>query len=491
MKKLVRRGMALSMAAVMTAGSVTTAFAFKDGEWKRDQIGWWWQNEDGSCLKSTGEWLDGDKDGVAELYYFDENGYLLTNTSVEGILDVNADGQWIENGIVKTQGKKYTDALAKVTSSTLNIYKNPDKESVAMDPDEKEVTAYCMKNLDLVSYRRNVDKLENTNVAKPIGTGITFPDTKLTIGEDLYWQNTSGGTDYQLYYCGDMGDPEAEGYQRESFINPNRYWTFDSWTTPSGIVVDYNRRVLDENGKIMTATAKELGLDYEGGKVRDVAYDSNYPLKRVVDLYALNVEKVDHMNIANDYGQTGLYEHIALITRTEEEYIICKLSGQENQFDKLSQTNGIVYYTDEEKARYDAEVEVLRDWLNSFDFEHASEMERALKVCELMNEAETDYETLADLSLASQHFLYEILINKKGRCEDDAYTRQFLSALVGLKCDMIGSPQVDHVECVVQVDGAPYPFDSRHLKDEVDWREYTRLGTRHSINYWCGETILY
>ena len=45
----------------------------------------------------------------------------------------------------------------------------------------------------------------------------------------------------------------------------------------------------DENGKIKTATQNWL-RPYEGGKVRDVAYDSNYPLKRVVHLHALNIE---------------------------------------------------------------------------------------------------------------------------------------------------------------------------------------------------------
>lgn len=64
-KKLV----VLGMAAVMTAGFSMTSFA---GEWKQDQVGWWYQNEDGSYAK----------DGWAHIdnvwYWFDEAGYMET-----------------------------------------------------------------------------------------------------------------------------------------------------------------------------------------------------------------------------------------------------------------------------------------------------------------------------------------------------------------------------------------------------------------------------
>lgn len=65
-----------------------------NAEWKRDAIGWWYQNDDGSY----------DKDGWYTIndqsYYFDKNGYMLENTLTE-------DGYWVdENG--------YTDESKKI-----------------------------------------------------------------------------------------------------------------------------------------------------------------------------------------------------------------------------------------------------------------------------------------------------------------------------------------------------------------------------------------
>lgn len=57
------------MAAILTAGISMTSFA---GEWKLDQVGWWYQNDDGSYAK----------DGWAKIdnvwYWFDETGYMET-----------------------------------------------------------------------------------------------------------------------------------------------------------------------------------------------------------------------------------------------------------------------------------------------------------------------------------------------------------------------------------------------------------------------------
>lgn len=83
------------------------------GEWKSEDVGQWYQNDDGSYPVNTWQWIDGNGDGVAESYYFDENGYLLTNSTKDGYT-VNADGAWTVNGVVQTQGQ------ATATNPTLN-----------------------------------------------------------------------------------------------------------------------------------------------------------------------------------------------------------------------------------------------------------------------------------------------------------------------------------------------------------------------------------
>lgn len=99
----------LTLATLLSAFYPLTSFA---GEWKSDNNGWWYQNDDGSYPKNTWQWIDGNKDGVSESYYFNENGYLLTNTTKDGCT-VNGDGAWTVNGVVQTQGQKVASNTAQ------------------------------------------------------------------------------------------------------------------------------------------------------------------------------------------------------------------------------------------------------------------------------------------------------------------------------------------------------------------------------------------
>lgn len=99
----------LTLATLLSTFYPLTSFA---GEWKSDNNGWWYQNDDGSYPKNTWQWIDGNKDGVSESYYFNENGYLLTNTTKDGCT-VNGDGAWTVNGVVQTQGQKVASNTAQ------------------------------------------------------------------------------------------------------------------------------------------------------------------------------------------------------------------------------------------------------------------------------------------------------------------------------------------------------------------------------------------
>ena len=63
------------------------------GQWMRDDTGWWWLDDDGTYPRNWSRWLDGNQDGVYELYYFDENGYLYMDTVLfDGTTPVDANG---------------------------------------------------------------------------------------------------------------------------------------------------------------------------------------------------------------------------------------------------------------------------------------------------------------------------------------------------------------------------------------------------------------
>ena len=104
MKKIINFAVVLTAVITMTITSFAgTRIDGTQGQWKRNEIGWWWENVDSSYPVSKWEWLDGNGDGVAECYYFDEKGYMAANRDVGGYW-VNADGQWVDMyGTVQTK----------------------------------------------------------------------------------------------------------------------------------------------------------------------------------------------------------------------------------------------------------------------------------------------------------------------------------------------------------------------------------------------------
>ena len=80
---------------------VLTAYA----NWQRDADNKWvyYEKSTGTFLNDGWHWLDGNKDGIAECYYFYSDGSLAVSTTVEGYL-VNEDGKWVNaDGKIETK----------------------------------------------------------------------------------------------------------------------------------------------------------------------------------------------------------------------------------------------------------------------------------------------------------------------------------------------------------------------------------------------------
>lgn len=94
-----RRGLAvLGLVAGLSVLSSMSAFA---GQWIQEERGWWWQNDDGSYPTSAWYQIDGNRDGGVEWYYFDSEGWLVTNTTIDDKYTVNEDGAWVKDGYVQ------------------------------------------------------------------------------------------------------------------------------------------------------------------------------------------------------------------------------------------------------------------------------------------------------------------------------------------------------------------------------------------------------
>lgn len=74
-------------AAVLSSTISTAAFA---GEWKQDNNGWWYENDNGSYSVNCWQEINGKQ------YFFNESGYILTNTTAPDGRQVGADGALIQ-----------------------------------------------------------------------------------------------------------------------------------------------------------------------------------------------------------------------------------------------------------------------------------------------------------------------------------------------------------------------------------------------------------
>lgn len=104
--------------------------AFASG-WQKDTVGWWYgTNENNTTWYNSGwQWVDGNNDGIAESYYFNSNGYIAVNATVDGYT-VNNDGAWTVNGIVQTKQVSLTDT--KTSTSQKDISQMTNDELAAL-----------------------------------------------------------------------------------------------------------------------------------------------------------------------------------------------------------------------------------------------------------------------------------------------------------------------------------------------------------------------
>ena len=95
-----RKLLAIAGAALFTWNTAFTALA---GVWNQDNIGWWYQEDDGTYPANEWKWIDGNNDGNAECYYFDANGYLLTAANTPDGYQVDESGAWAIDSVVQLQ----------------------------------------------------------------------------------------------------------------------------------------------------------------------------------------------------------------------------------------------------------------------------------------------------------------------------------------------------------------------------------------------------
>lgn len=154
-----------------------TAFA---GEWKQNETGWWYSEDDGTYPTSSWRWIDGNKDGIAECYYFDPSGYMAVNKEIEGYT-VNIDGAWVVDGIVQTQGT--AQQSANDTQSDMFNYEDERLEEAREALREAGMTSFYEDN-----YTERKEALYGYLQALGYNTSLLkFSKTSYTYGGGISW----------------------------------------------------------------------------------------------------------------------------------------------------------------------------------------------------------------------------------------------------------------------------------------------------------------
>ena len=91
------------------------------GTWKSDSNGWWYDYGNGSFPKSGWEWIDDDGDSYAESYYFNDKGYIVTSTMIDGY-KINSSGAWVDG--TGTVQRKEIKAVNKKGLAVTNLDRN-------------------------------------------------------------------------------------------------------------------------------------------------------------------------------------------------------------------------------------------------------------------------------------------------------------------------------------------------------------------------------
>lgn len=86
---------------------------FNNGTWRQENGKWWYDIGSGMFYSNGWFWIDGNKDGTSECYYFDQNGWMLSNTTTPDGYTVNGNGAWTVNGQVQTRTRS-NDAKKEV-----------------------------------------------------------------------------------------------------------------------------------------------------------------------------------------------------------------------------------------------------------------------------------------------------------------------------------------------------------------------------------------
>lgn len=139
---------------------------------------WWYDLGNGNYYKSSWQWIDGNHDGIAECYCFDENGWMLENAITPDRYTVNENGAWTVDNIVQIKSanlisqnntKNNTDTVSNNFTETknknLSETRKHDESQSNKDFSEKqeEYRAELLRRVNKYREKKSLNTLEEND----------------------------------------------------------------------------------------------------------------------------------------------------------------------------------------------------------------------------------------------------------------------------------------------------------------------------------------
>ena len=139
---------------------------------------WWYDLGNGKYYMSSWQWIDGNHDGIAECYCFDENGWMCENTITPDRFTVNENGAWTVDNIVQTKSANLisqnntnnnTDAVSNTFTETknnnLSETRNNEKNQSIEDFNERqdEYRADLLRRVNKYREKKGLNSLEEND----------------------------------------------------------------------------------------------------------------------------------------------------------------------------------------------------------------------------------------------------------------------------------------------------------------------------------------
>lgn len=181
---------------LVAAFSILTAVPAFAGQWQKDSMGWWYLNDNNTYPANGWQSIGG------VMYYFDNRGYLLTNTVTPDGYTVDKNGAWVSsipqrNSNTSAYGYEALDYAGRYESYTRVI----------------EFSAYTDTDTDEIGVAAIYDKQTGAESFGYVYLCTSAGDWDMSAYDAVYEIRSNGSVEYMMFYqqgitiCMDYNSP--------------------------------------------------------------------------------------------------------------------------------------------------------------------------------------------------------------------------------------------------------------------------------------------